>query len=112
MSEPAETVLQSRVPLAAAGLAIDEWLASRFRYLDLDAWRAQIAAGRVQRNGHPARAEDRLAPGDVVAYRPVHAEPRADTAIALLHDEADFAVVFKPAHLVAHADGAFVLWHS
>ena len=105
---PAETVLQSRVPAAAAGLTLGEYLAARFRYLDLDAWRAQVAAGRVRCNGGAARVEDRLAAGDLVAYRPAHAEPRADTAIELLHDEPDFVVVFKPAHLVAHADGAFV----
>jgi 23S rRNA pseudouridine1911/1915/1917 synthase len=103
-----ETVLKSRVPAAAAGTQLADWLAARFRYHDGDAWRAEIAAGRVQRNGLPARATDQLAAGDVVAYRPAHAEPRADLRIEVLHDEPGFAVVFKPAHLVAHADGAFV----
>jgi 23S rRNA pseudouridine1911/1915/1917 synthase len=106
MSE--ETVLQSRVPPQAAGLRLCQWLAGRFRYHDEVEWRALIAEGRVQHNGVPAVADAVLARGDVVAYRPVHEEPRANAAIEILHDEASFAVVFKPAHLVSHADGAFV----
>jgi len=107
MAEP-ETVLRSRVPPAAAGTTLVEWLAARFRYHDAAAWRQQIEAGRVQRNGRVAAADERLRIGDQIAYRPPHQEPRADTAIELLHDEPAFAVVLKPAHLVAHADGAFV----
>lgn len=109
MSESGEsTVLRSRVPPAAAGQRLVDWLAGRFRYLDEAGWRAEIAAGRVQRNDRPTRPEDLLRPGDSVAYRPVHQEPRANTAIAIVHDDPDFVVVDKPAHLVAHADGAFV----
>jgi 23S rRNA pseudouridine1911/1915/1917 synthase len=103
-----ETVLSSRVPPAAAGLPLATWLSRRFRYQDDAGWRAEIAAGRLQRNGRAAAADELLATGDLIAYRPVHREPRADTAIAIVHDEPSFAVVFKPAHLVAHADGAFV----
>ena len=106
--EPNETVLRSRVPETGAGQKLAVWLAGRFRYLDEAQWRAEIDAGRVTHNGKPARAEDRLRRGDEVAYRPVHEEPRANTAIEILHDDPEFAVVFKPAHLVAHADGAFV----
>jgi 23S rRNA pseudouridine1911/1915/1917 synthase len=107
-SEPNETVLRSRVPETAAGQRLVAWLAGRFRYLDEAQWRAEIEAGRVTHSGKPARADDRLRRGDEVAYRPVHEEPRANTAVEILHDDPDFAVVFKPAHLVAHADGAFV----
>ena len=103
-----ETVLRSRVPPAADGKRIAEWLSTRFRYLDEASWRSEIEAGRVQRNGKPAGADDRMRRGDEIAYRPIHQEPRANTAIEMIHDDAAFAVVFKPAHLVAHADGAFV----
>ncbi len=105
---PNETVLRSRVPEAGAGQKLVAWLGSRFRYLDEAQWRVEIEAFRVTINGKAARADDRLRRGDEVAYRPVHEEPRANTAIEVLHDDPDFAVVFKPAHLVAHADGAFV----
>ncbi|MGE3174223.1 MAG: RluA family pseudouridine synthase [Planctomycetota bacterium] len=105
---PDETVLQSRVPPAAAGQTLAAWLSARFRYLDLDGWCAEIDAGRVQRNGTPARSGDVLRARDLVAYRPVHREPHADLRIEVLHDEPTFAVVQKPAHLVSHADGAFV----
>jgi 23S rRNA pseudouridine1911/1915/1917 synthase len=103
-----ETVLHSRVPPAGAGLRLVDWLERRFRYLDRDGWQREIAAGRVQLDGRAAEPGRLLRTGDLVAYRPPHEEPRADTAIEILHDDADIAVVFKPAHLVAHADGAFV----
>src|SRR5205085_12659910 len=96
-----ETVLQSRVPPQAAGLRLCQWLAGRFRYHDEAEWRALIAAGRVQHNGAPADPDAVLARADVVAYRPVHEEPRANPAIEILHDEAAVAVVFKPPHLVS-----------
>ncbi|MEQ1634693.1 MAG: RluA family pseudouridine synthase, partial [Planctomycetota bacterium] len=105
---PDETVLRSRVPPTADGQGVALWLSTRFRYLDEASWRLEIDAGRVQHNGKIARADDRLRRGDEIAYRPVHQEPRADTRIEILHDDDAFAVVFKPAHLVAHADGAFV----
>ena len=108
MTELPKTVLQSRVPAGAAGQDLVAWLAGRFRYLDEALGRAELAAGRVQRNGRPASGGERLESGDVIAYRPAHREPRADLAIELLHDEPAFVVVQKPAHLVAHADGAFV----
>ncbi len=109
MERPAdETVLRSRVPPDAEGMTLGKWLAGRFRYLDEAQWQGEIAAGRIQRNGRPAAALDRLRRGDTIEYRPVHQEPLADTAIEVLLDEPDFAVVHKPAHLVAHADGAFV----
>jgi 23S rRNA pseudouridine1911/1915/1917 synthase len=103
-----ETVLQSRVPPQAQGLRLCEWLAGRFRYHDESEWRALIAQGRVQHNGAAAMPDALLQRGDLVAYRPMHEEPRANAAIDILHDEGSFAVVFKPAHLVSHADGAFV----
>jgi len=103
-----EAVLMSRVPPSADGCGLAEWLAARFRYHDLATWRAEIAAGRVLRNGAATHADERLASGDQIAYRPAPAPPRAGPPVAIVHDDPDFVVVDKPAHLVAHADGAFV----
>ncbi len=99
--------LQSRVPPAAAGRQLVDWLAERFRYFDAAGWSAQVTAGRVHRNGTPAVADDLLQAGDLVAFHPapVAASPRVP--IPILHDDADLLAIDKPAHLVAHADGAF-----
>jgi 23S rRNA pseudouridine1911/1915/1917 synthase len=102
-----ENVLSSRVPVAGIGVPLATWLAVRFRYLDETAWRIEIAAGRVRRNGIVACAEQVLALGDEVAYRPPAAAPRATPPVLIVHDDPDFVVVDKPAHLVAHAEGAF-----
>jgi 23S rRNA pseudouridine1911/1915/1917 synthase len=99
--------LRCRVPAAADGCALAEWLAARFRYHDGEAWRAEIAAGRVSRNGAPAQAAARLAAGDEIAYAPAPAPPRQGPPVAIVHDEAAFVVIDKPAGLVAHASGAF-----
>jgi 23S rRNA pseudouridine1911/1915/1917 synthase len=105
--EPA-TVLQSKAPAAAAGQTLSAWLARRFRYLDEAQWVEQIAEGRVTVAGRPAVASQVLQPGEVIAYRPAAAEPPADLAIRIVGDAVGFCVVDKPAHLVSHADGAFV----
>ena len=100
-------VLQSRTPPQARGRTLAAWLAQRFSYLDEDAWRAEIAAGRVERNGVLAGPEDVLAAGDAIAYRPEPAAPRAGVEVAIVHDDPDFCVVDKPPFLVVQNAGAF-----
>jgi 23S rRNA pseudouridine1911/1915/1917 synthase len=99
MPEP----LRSTVEPAASGLALVEWLAARFGYLDGDAWTCALACGRVQRNGLIATAADRLRAGDVVAYFPDDRE-NAVADVPVLHADADLVVVDKPPHaVVQHA---------
>lgn len=100
-------MLQSIVPAGAAGQRLGDWLAVRFTYLDAEAWRAEIAAGRVQQNGVRAAAHAVLAAGDLVAYEPPPAAPRPDLALPILLDDGDLVAIDKPPHLVAHRDGAF-----
>ena len=102
-----ETVLQCRVPAQAAGEPLAGWLAARFRYLDEAQWRQEIAAGRVRRNDACARADERLAGGETIAYHPPAAPVRELPPISIVHADPDFVVVDKPPHLVAHTEGAF-----
>lgn len=103
-----ENLLTSRVPAAGAGTPLAAWLAARFRYFDEAAWCAEIAAGRVHRNGALATATELLATGDQIAYQPPPAASDVvQPPVPIVHDDPDFVVVDKPAHLVAHADGAF-----
>ncbi len=103
-----ENLLTSRVPAAGAGTPLAAWLAARFRYFDEVAWVAEIAAGRLRCNGALATAAHRLAVGDRIDYQPPPAAAGAvQPPVPIVHHDPDFVVVDKPAHLVAHADGAF-----
>ncbi len=103
-----ELVLRSRVPPAAAGSNLLEYLETRFPYLDRAGWLAEIAAGRLAVDGRPATAAARLAARAEVAYRKRHREPFAATSIVVLHEDEHVLVVDKPSHLPMHADGPFV----
>lgn len=102
-----ENVLRCRVPASAAGSPLAGWLAERFHYLDAAQWRQAIAAGRVERNGAVATADERLRANDAIAYHPPAAPPRDLPAIAIVYEDPDCLVVDKPPHLVAHSEGAF-----
>ena len=103
------TALQSSVPANGNGRTLADWLAARFTYLDAAAWQCEVAAGRVQRNGERANADDTLRTGDVIRYSPP-ANERSATAVpvTILHADDDLVAVDKPARFVAHRDGAFV----
>ncbi len=111
MADPrtdAELVLSCRVRPREAGVALLEFLAARFRYLDRAAWAEEIAAGRVSVDGRRVGGETILRAGAEVATRRVVREPDAPTEVRIVHDEGGIVVVDKPAGLPFHADGAFV----
>lgn len=107
-ADVAVAVLAATVPTPAAGQTLVAWLAGRFSYFDAEGWRTAIAAGQVQCNGTAVPADTVLRAGDRVAFTPAAAPPAAASAqVAVLCDDADFVVVDKPPHLVAHHGGAF-----
>ncbi|MBL9078633.1 MAG: RluA family pseudouridine synthase [Planctomycetes bacterium] len=103
-----ELELRSRVPAAAHGKALLDYLLQRFPYHDRAAWLREIADGRLRCDGRPLTAQARLATGMQLVYHRAHAEPPVDDRITVLHDDAAIVVVRKPAHLPVHADGPFV----
>lgn len=100
--------LHSKLPAAATGQTLLDYLAARFRYLDRQAWSDEIRAGRVLVNDQPALPHQRLRQGNGLTYLKATAEPVVDHNFRILHQTADFAIVDKPAHLPMHADGPFV----
>jgi len=100
--------LHSKLPAAANGQILVDYLASRFRYLAKDAWSEEIRAGRILVNGQPALPHQRLRQGNGLTYLKPGAEPQVDRNFRILLQTAAYAIVDKPAHLPMHADGPFV----
>ena len=88
-----------------AGGRLDAWLAAR---LDVSRSRAVqwIDDGRVTLNGAPVRKKDPVAPGDRLTVAVPAPEPSGVAAeaipIHIVYQDADLAVIDKPAGLVVH----------
>jgi 23S rRNA pseudouridine1911/1915/1917 synthase len=89
----------------ASGDRLDAWLAAR---LDVSRSRATqwIEDGRVLLNGAVPRKSERPVPGDVVAVSLPAPTPSGvgaeDIALSIVYQDADLAVIDKPAGLVVH----------
>lgn len=100
--------LETRIASTDEGILLGPWLARRFTYLDLASWAVEIDSGRLSLNGGRALATSRLVGGDSVAWRaPDIEEAPVDTAFAILHEDEDYLVIDKPAHLPCHPGGRF-----
>lgn len=100
--------LRSRVPPDAHGMLLVDYLARRFPYLDRQRWSDEIRAGRLWLDGRIATGSQTVRKAAALVYRKPHREPEVDRRVQLVHTDADFVVVDKPAHLPVHADGPFV----
>lgn len=101
MSRP----LRWTVP-AGAGERLDRALARAWPEHSRSRFSAWLAAGRVTVDGQPARASQRVVPGQVVEVdipevvaSTVEAE---DLGVPILYEDDDLAVVVKPAGMVVH----------
>jgi 23S rRNA pseudouridine1911/1915/1917 synthase len=89
-----------------AGRRLDLFLASRLTELSRTRIQELIGEGRVRLNERLTQASHRLAAGEAIEIEaaprpPLSAEPE-EIPIALLHEDADFLVVNKPAGMVVH----------
>jgi 23S rRNA pseudouridine1911/1915/1917 synthase len=103
-SPPADEALEL-VAGGDAGGRLDAWLAAR---LDVSRSRAAqwIEDGRVTLNGAPVRKKDPVSPGDrlqvtIPAPEPPDVAPE-DIPLQIVYQDADLAVIDKPAGLVVH----------
>ncbi len=103
-----------RVPTDAAGVALLDYLAGRFPYHNRDAWRQQIATGKVLCNDQLVTQEHVLTRGDVIVYQPEpRPEPPVDFTAELLYQDDDLLVLAKSSNLPCHPAGCFfnhTLW--
>ncbi len=99
--------LRSRIPAWGDGMPLVEFLARRFPYLTAAAWQDEIRQGRISLHGALPTPTSRVRRGDDLTWLRTTPEPEVDRNLVVVHEEADFVVVDKPAHLPCHADGPF-----
>lgn len=85
---------------------LDVFLANRERDLSRSAIQRLIEKGRVQLNGEPARASQKIKPGDRITFDVPKAEPLElngePIPLDILHEDDALLVLNKPAGLVVH----------
>jgi 23S rRNA pseudouridine1911/1915/1917 synthase len=85
---------------------LDVFLANRERDLSRSAIQRLIEKGRVQLNGEPARASQKIKPGDRITFDVPKAEPLElhgePIPLDILYEDAALLVLNKPAGLVVH----------
>jgi len=100
---------RERVPAAASGLTAAEWLARTRAHSDARAWAARVERGEVSLDGRVVTAEDRLAPGQRLAWRrPPWDEPVVPLAFAVLFRDEHLLAVAKPRGLPTVPNGGFL----
>ena len=99
--------LRSRIPAWGDGMPLVDFLARRFPYLTAAAWQVEIRQGRISLRDAPPTPTSRVRRGDDLTWLRTTPEPEVDRNLVVVHEEADFVVVDKPAHLPCHADGPF-----
>ncbi len=99
-------VLSALVPLALSGNRLDAVAAALFSQFSRSRLAEWIRAGRLTRNGQPARPRDKVDAGDELQVFP-EADNRVDWAaetlpLDILYEDEHVIVVNKPAGLVVH----------
>src|SRR6185369_6769068 len=100
-----ELVLRSRIPAAAQGTTLLDYLSRRFPYHDRQRWQQELQNGRVLLAGARATPTQLVRGGEDLTYHKVHHEPWVDQHVFVFYRDDAVLVVEKPAHLPMHADG-------
>lgn len=98
----------SLVPGSRAGVRLDRYLSTTFRYRSRTQWAALIRAGHVLLNGAGTRAGQVLRTGDKIEYRrEERREPRVSRRWRQLYEDDWLLAVRKPANLPVHPSGRY-----
>ena len=91
------------------GLTVAGYLAARFTYQNEAEWMGHILAGRIAHNSGLCAKGTVLRAGDRIAFTPEpYDEPPVNMNFAILHEDADFLFVDKPALLPCHPSGIYL----
>lgn len=98
-----------QIGAADAGLALVDYLSTRFRHSTRSTWAARLAEGQLTLDDRPATGDERLRAGQrVVWQRPPWREPDVPTTYAVVHADEALLVVAKPAGLPTLPAGGFL----
>lgn len=94
---------------AALGHTAQSYLAAAFSHSSEREWRRRLDAGEILLEGHTARAEDLLRPGEILTWnRPPWEEPDVPRTYTVLHRDESVLVVDKPSGLPTLPGGGFL----
>ena len=97
----------------AAGRTVLEHMTARWRHGSAPEWRERLARGELTLDGVAATGDERLEGAMRLAWaRPPWVEPEVPLSFALLHRDADFLAVAKPAGLPTLPSGGRFLTHT
>jgi len=89
------------------------YLAFRYPLASADEWLQRIAGGQVLLDERPAAPDERLRPGQRLAWlRPPWVEPEVPLATAILYEDQDLLAVAKPSGLPTLPGGGEFLEHT
>ena len=85
---------RDRVPRAAAGTLVSEWLADRYRHSDALLWQQRIAAGELDWNEALLAVDRALQGGEILCWRrPPWLEQAIPDQWETIHDDGDLLVI-------------------
>ena len=100
---------RDRVPRAAAGTLVSEWLADRHRHSDAGLWQQRIAAGELDWNEALLTGDRALQGGETLCWRrPPWLEQTIPDQWETIHDDGDLLVINKPSGLPVMPGGGFL----
>lgn len=102
-------VYEEQLQENARGRTVLVYLAETYRHSDEATWRDRVARGEVRLDGVPASGDERLRPGQRLAWhRPPWAEEDTPDTFDLLHEDASVLAVNKPGGLPTMHGGGFL----
>lgn len=102
-------VYTDRITPADTSLSVLDFYATRYRHSSRSQWQARIASGQIRQDGNPVAPDDRLQPGQTLAYhRLPWQEPEVPLEFEVLYEDGDVVAIAKPAGLPVLPGGNFL----
>ncbi|MGA9522730.1 MAG: RluA family pseudouridine synthase [Myxococcaceae bacterium] len=102
-------VYREQLGARTRGKSALEYLSGAYHHSSEQEWKERFARGEVQLDGHVARADEVLRPGQHLAWhRPPWEEPAAPERYELVHEDPAILAVIKPSGLPTIPSGGYL----